>query len=239
MLQPREPVEGAAHNEAQLPSLFLYLMNIMSKAAISQFISESGATTRTADSIGQALAKIYSEQDLLWRGKPLIDLLIAKYRVMCPVLFGFRGNDRMEQGRARVGWLKDDSGRWISEQEHSDRMTGLGAGFAAMTLRDFSRVRRQNPWPPSAYWTALASILNTPPELISMTQCHVLKAMIADSEPRFISFYGNAAVAALRCALIDFPARVPEPSPASSALRVLAKTLSMHTGLNLDMIRRE
>jgi len=207
-------------------------MNQLSKAVISQFINESGADAKTADSIGQVVARVFSEDDLHWRGKSLIDILIAKYRVVCPVLFGFRGNDKMEQGRLRVGWWKDD-GQWISEQAHSDRMTGLGAGFAAMTLRDFSKAKKKNPWPPSAYWTALAKLVNTPPELISKTQCFVMKAMIADYEASFIKFYGNAGVAALRCALIDFPARVPEKSSASEALRVQAKTLQRDFGLTL------
>ncbi|CAK7209476.1 hypothetical protein SBRCBS47491_000457 [Sporothrix bragantina] len=233
VLAPREPVEGALHNEDKLPSLYLYLLNVLSKAAISQFVNESSADTRTAEAIGQAVVKVYTEADFLWRGKPMIDMLVAKYRVVCPVLFGVRGNDRMERGRAAVGWRKED-GRWIPEQLHIDRMTGLGAGFAAMTLRDFSRVKRDSPWPPTAYWTALAQIVNTPPEEMSDTQCCVLKSMIADNEARFLGFYGNAGVAALRCALIDFPARIPRTSAASETLKVLAKTINVKTGLDLE-----
>ena len=233
VLAPREPVEGALHNEDKLPSLYLYLLNVLSKAAISQFVNESSADTRTAEAIGQAVVKVYTEAEFLWRGKPMIDMLIAKYRVVCPVLFGVRGNDKMERGRAAVGWRKED-GRWIPEQLHVDRMTGLGAGFAAMTLRDFSRVKRESPWPPTAYWTALAQIVNTPPEEMSDTQCCVLKSMIADNEARFLGFYGNAGVAALRCALVDFPARIPRTSAASETLKVLAKTINVKTGLDLE-----
>ncbi len=236
VLEPRmEPVEGALHNEEQLPSFYLYLLNVFSKAAIAQFVNESGADTRTAEAIGQAVVKVYSEADFLWRGKPMIDMLIAKFRVLCPVLFGFRGNDLMERGRAQVGWRKQD-GRWIGEQDHIDRMTGLGAGFAAITLRDFSRVQRSSPWPPSVYWTALAQIVNTPPEEMSQTQCYVLKAMIAENEARFLGFYGNAGVAALRCALIDFPDRIPKASAASETLRVLARTINVKTGLDLEKL---
>ncbi|ERS98731.1 hypothetical protein HMPREF1624_05518 [Sporothrix schenckii ATCC 58251] len=236
VLEPRtQPVEGAFHNEPQLPSLYLYLLNVLSKAAIAQFINESGADPRTAEAIGQAVVKVYSEAEFLWRGKPMIDMLIAKYRVVCPVLFGFRGNDKMERGRAQVGWRKED-GRWIPEQYHIDRMTGLGAGFAAITLRDFSRVKRESPWPPTVYWTALAQIVNTPPEEMSETQCYVLKAMIADNESKFLGFYGNAGVAALRSALVDYPARIPKASAASETLKVLAKTINVKTGLDLENI---
>ncbi|CAK7267309.1 hypothetical protein SEPCBS119000_002477 [Sporothrix epigloea] len=235
LLAPREPLEGALHNEDKLPSLYLYLLNVFSKAAISQFVNESSADTRTADAIGQAVVKVYTELELLWRGKPMIDMLVAKYRVVCPVLFGVCGNDKMERGRAAVGWRKE-GGHWIPEQLHIDRMTGLGAGFAAMTLRDFSRVKRESPWPPAAYWTALAQIVNTRPEEISDTQCCVLKSMIADNESRFLGFYGNAGVAALRCALIDFPARIQRSSAASETLKVLAKTISVKTSLDLESI---
>ncbi|KAL1897422.1 hypothetical protein Sste5346_004158 [Sporothrix stenoceras] len=236
VLEPRtQPVEGGVHNEPQLPSLYLYLLNILSKAAISQFIQESGADPRTAEAIGQTVSKVYSEAEFLWRGKPMIDMLIAKYRVVCPVLFGFRGNDKMQRGRAQVGWRKE-GGQWIGEQDHIDRMTGLGAGFAAITLRDFSRAKRDSPWPPAVYWTALAQIVNTPPEEMSETQCYVLKAMIADNESKFLGFYGNAGVAALRCALVDYPARFPKASAASETLKVLAKTINVKTGLDLEGI---
>lgn len=236
LLKPRNaPIEGASHNEPQLPSLYLYLLNIMAKAAISQFISESGADTRTAEAIGQAVVKVYSENEFIWRGTSMIDMLIAKYRVVCPVLFGFYGNDRTEQGRGMVGWKKEN-GRWISEQYHMDRMTGLGAGFAALTLRDFSRVKRPNPWPPTVYWMSLAKIVNTPSEGMSETQCYVLKAMIANNEARFMAFYGNAAVAALRCALVDYPARASKPTSGTETLKVLAKSIFMKTGLNLDIM---
>lgn len=236
VLEPRtQPVDGTLQNGPQLPSLYLYLLNVLSKAAIAQFINESGADPRTAEAIGQAVVKVYSEADFLWRGKSMIDMLIAKYRVVCPVLFGFRGNDKMERGRAQVGWRKEE-GRWIAEQYHIDRMTGLGAGFAAITLRDFSRVKRDSPWPPTVYWTALAQIVNTPPEEMSETQCYVLKAMIADNESKFLGFYGNAGVAALRSALVDYPARFPKASAASETLKVLAKTINVKTGLDLERI---
>ncbi|EPE05370.1 gle1-like protein [Ophiostoma piceae UAMH 11346] len=236
VLEPRtQAVEGCQHNEGLLPSLYLYLLNIFAKAAISQFINESGADPRTAEYIGQVVVKVYSEAQFLWRGQTMIDMLVAKYRVVCPVLFGFRGNDRMERGRAQVGWRKED-GRWIAEQYHIDRMTGLGAGFAAITLRDFSRVKRTTPWPPTVYWTALAQIVNTPAAEMSETQCYVLKAMIADNETKFLGFYGNAGIAALRCALVDYPSRIPKSTAASETLKVLAKTINVRTGLDLEQM---
>ncbi|KAL1843943.1 hypothetical protein VTK73DRAFT_2692 [Phialemonium thermophilum] len=234
VLQPRHPGHGPGTNDAaQLPSVFIYLLNIFSKAVINQFINEGGAKPETADPIGVVVAGIYSEPDFAWRGASLIDIFIAKYRVACPVLFGHRGSEKTEQGRRSLGW-KRDGGGWMGEQQHMDRMTGLGAGFAAVALRNFGKSKKQNPYPPSHYWTALARIVNTPAAEISNTQCVVLKAMIQNYEKKFLEAYGDAAVAALRLALVEFPARTPEKSAAINSLQVLAQLLRRDKGLVLE-----
>lgn len=232
VLEPRNPVEGAVNNGPVLPSLFLYLLNIFAKAAISQFINEAGARPETADPVGVCVAATFSEPDLLWRGVSMIDILLAKFRIVCPVLFGCRGSEKTEQGRQRLGWWKD-GGQWIPEQQHMDRMTGLGAGFAAISLRKFATSKKENPYPPRHYWTAMARIVNTPSAEISNTQCVVLKSMVQNYEQKFIEFYGNAAVAALRAALVEFPARAPEKSAAVNSVQVLAQLLKRDTGLVL------
>ncbi|KAI1190331.1 GLE1-domain-containing protein [Nemania serpens] len=228
----REPMEGAAHNEAQLPSLFLYLLNIFSKTVINQFINECGAQPKAADPLGVITAQIFSNKAYQWRGKSLIDILMAKYRVACPVLFGYRGSESTEQGRIRLGW-KRDGGAWTPEQQHMDKMKGLAVGYAAISLRDFSKSPNTNPWPPSKYWTSVARIVNTPPAEISNTQCVVLRGMIEIYEERFIHFYGSAAIAALRSALIDFPNKAQIKTPGVSGLPVLAHMLKRDIGLEL------
>ncbi|KAK3685089.1 GLE1-like protein-domain-containing protein [Podospora appendiculata] len=232
IVEPRNPVEGAANNAPQVPSLFLYLLNVFAKATISQFINEAGARPETADPVGVCIAATFSEPDFLWRGVSVIDILIAKFRVVCPVLFGYRGSEKTEQGRQRIGWWKDN-GSWISEQQHMDRMTGLGAGFAAISLRKFAKAKKENPYPPRNYWTAMAKIVNTPAGEISNTQCVVLKSMVQNYESKFIEFYGTAAIAALRTALLEFPARATEKSSSVSSLPNLAQILKRDTGLVL------
>ncbi|KAM0278550.1 hypothetical protein ACHAQH_005118 [Verticillium albo-atrum] len=228
----REPVEGAVHNGPQLPAVFIYLLSHLSKAMIHQFASEVGANPKSAEPIGIVAAHLFSNPDFHWRGKSMIDILVAKFRVACPVLFGARGNDKTEAGRIAIGWRRED-GRWISEQAHSDRMTGLGAGFASISLRDFSKASKKNPYPPSHYWTAMAMIVNSPPALVSNTQYTVLKAMIDGHESRFLQFYGNAAIEALRTALVEFPKKAPATSPTAQALQVLGQVLQRDSGLAL------
>jgi nucleoporin GLE1 len=228
----RQEVEGAAHNEPTLPALFLYLVSICSKAIITQFINECGANPKAADPIGVFTAQVFSSVEFHWRGKSLIDILIAKFRVVCPALFGFNGNDKTPRGREALAWKKED-GKWVTEQSHNDRMTGLGAGFASIALRDFSKSSRTNPYPPTHYWKALASIVNTPANETSSTQCVVLRSMIDGHEKRFLTFYGDAAVAALRLALVEFPKKVPATASAVGALGALAEVLRQERGLAL------
>ncbi|KAH0445093.1 GLE1-like protein [Colletotrichum camelliae] len=233
VLRNREPVEGAVHNGEQLPALFVYLLNILSKAIIGQFANEGGANTKSAEPVGIVTAQIFSNKDYHWRGVSLIDILISKFRVACPVLFGSRGNDKTQAGRQAIGWRKED-GNWIPEQAHNDRMTGLGAGFAAIALRDFSKASKTNPYPPTNYWKAMAQIVNSPPPLISNTQYIVLKSMIDGHQQRFINFYGNAALAALRLALVEFPRKAPAGATAAQALSVLADVMRRDSGLDLS-----
>ncbi|RDA87690.1 hypothetical protein CP532_3799 [Ophiocordyceps camponoti-leonardi (nom. inval.)] len=229
---PREPVSGNRIDDENLPSLFIYLLNVCAKGIINQFINECGANPKAADPIGVFTAHLFSQPDFQWRGKSLIDILLAKFRIVCPVLFGSRGNDKTEQGRSALGWRKDGPA-WITEQNHNDRMAGLGAGFAAISLRDFSKTSKTNPYPPSHYWKAFSLIVNTPAAETSNTQCVVLRAMIDGHDRRFIDLYGNAAIAALRLALVDFPQKAPPNSPAAGSLRALAEVLRAEKGLVL------
>lgn len=231
----RQPVQGAANND-DMPSLLLFLINHFAKGVINQFINESSANTKTADPIGVLVAHIFSDPTLHWRGKPLIDILIAKFYIVCPVLFGARGLEKTEQGRERVGWKRRGPNAWMPEGEHYDRQLGLGAGYAAITLRDFSKSKKQNPYPMTHYWTAFAQIVNTPPSEMSNTQCVVLKAMIDHYEQRFLQFYGTAAIAALRLALVDFPENAKNAGckhTAVESLVVHGKTLKAKVGLVL------
>ncbi|CAN8095548.1 unnamed protein product [Discula destructiva] len=235
IFENRKPVDGATHND-QMPSLFLFLINHLAKCVIKQFVNECSANTKTADPIGVLVASIFSDPLFHWRGKPLIDILMAKFHVVCPVLFGAKGLEKSEQGRDKIGWLRRGPDAWIPELEHYDRQIGLAAGYAAIALRDFSRSKKTNPWPMHHYWESFAQIVNTQPSELSNTQCVVLKAMIEHHEQRFLQFYGNAAVAALRLALVDFPANAKSSGLGTSGvdqLAVHAKTLKSKYGLVL------
>lgn len=191
-----------------------YLLNIFAKAVWSQFVNEAGPTPLAAEPIGVIAIKIFAAKDFLWQGMTLVDILIAKFHARCPVLFGFGFSNAQQTGLSGEG------------------MTGVGAGFAALSLRDFSKTTQQNPYPPSNFWQSLACILNTPPARVSQVHCILLKAMIENHAGKFIRFFGKAAVVALRKAVVDFPQHAPKGA-AASALATLQTTLKRDLHLAL------
>lgn len=226
--------QGTDGTPLRTSGVFVYLLNIFAKSVVAQFISEASAASsaKVADPIGVAAVTIFATPDLkLNNSIPLIDLLLAKYHVCCPVLFGIHGNQKTASGRERLGWWKEE-GAWVTEQRHIERMTGLAAGFAALTLRDFSKSRNANPMPNTYYWKAMSCIVNTPPQQVQPTHFVVLKALIDGSVPRFIGFYGAAAHAALRFALVEFPAGAPQ-SVAASQVQLLPEVLKRDLKITL------
>ena len=204
-------------------SLLLYLLNILSKSLIQQFLSEASVRPQSADPVGILGSSVFAQTDFCWHGLPLIDILLAKFHVVCPVLFGIYGSASTQQGRQRLGWRKEN-GEYVAAQRHAERMTGLGAGFAALALRSFAKARLQNPLPYQHYWRALARIINTPGEQIEETHLVVLKAMVELNVPRFLEFYGSAGKVALRMAVVEFPQRARETVRTSSAAKAVMVT---------------
>ena len=214
------------------PALLIYLLNIFAKALVSQFVSEAGVSPKSADPVGTIGSLIFATTEFRWNGISLIDILIAKYHVVCPVLFGIYGDESTNEGKRSLGWIKDN-GAWVTEQRHAERMTGLGAGFAAISLRNYSKSKMQNPYPHHHFWTALARIVNIPPKELTTTHFTVLKAMIENNEFRILDFFGNAGKMALRRALIELPQQSGMNSVAAKAVAILPEILRKEKKLYL------
>ncbi|POS87982.1 hypothetical protein EPUL_000228 [Erysiphe pulchra] len=224
--------DGVDMNGDKLPVAFIYLVGAFCKAICAQLVSEAALKPLAASPIGILAARVFSDPRLYWRGDSLIDILISKIFMVCPVLFGVHGDESTQEGRLRIGWRRMN-GKFISEQAHYDRMSGIAAGYAAISLRDFSKTRWKNPYPPTNYWLTLSAIVNTSSKEVSSTQYVVLKSLIEHSFSRFITFYGDMAIAALQAALVEFPKRASRESASVGSLRTLRATLQKDYGLIL------
>ncbi|KAK4543733.1 hypothetical protein LTR36_005378 [Oleoguttula mirabilis] len=229
--QPPAPENG----NTRMSGILVYLLSQLAKGAIEQLITESSVDTAMADPIGVLLCSIFSLPDYRCNGQSLIDVLWAKYHRVCPPLFGISGSENTEQGRLRLGW----EAKWVDgAQAHYTRMTGLGAGFSALTLRDFSKSRNRNPAPNRLWWESMARILNLGPNEVQPTHYILVKAMVNDFTPRILQIFASAGKAALRKAVRDFPQIGPRNEKGGLVSSVVAVesmqvTLQQQYGLTL------
>ncbi|KIW91328.1 uncharacterized protein Z519_08224 [Cladophialophora bantiana CBS 173.52] len=233
-----------------IPSLALYLLSIFSKAVISGFVGECAVNPKAAEPIGTLVAQIFSMPELQFpRNVPsaaspsqptkptsvsLIPILMCKFHATAPILFGISGRESTAAGKHRLGWRLDritddpDSKKaFVNENKHYDRLTGLGVGYASIALRNFSKAKVSNPWPPVHYWSSLAHIANTPPQEVQTSHLVLLKSMLENNAiDRFVLFFGAAGIAALRQAAVEFPRTLPrelQEKPATKTLVLMVE----------------
>ncbi|KAL9619624.1 MAG: hypothetical protein Q9160_005811 [Pyrenula sp. 1 TL-2023] len=211
------------------PALLIYALNIFSKSIIAQLANEASVSPARAEPLGVIAAQIFPLPEFSFnQTTPLIDILLAKYHIVCPPLFGITGLESSAQGRNRLGWWKE-MGKYIPSARHHDRMTGFAAGYAALSLRNFSKSRFRNPYPPHHFWETITWLLDLPPAAVQPTHLTILKGLIVQSVERFLVFYGEAAVAVLRRVFTSFLDRLPDAVRKESQvglLRTLGESLA-------------
>jgi nucleoporin GLE1 len=212
----------ANSNDTQVPAMLIYILNIFSKNLIAHLVTEAGINPGYAEPIGIVAAQFFSIDTFMYRGSPMVDILWAKYRVVCPALWGFYGDESTVEGKFAVGWRRvEPGGPFIKEQAHAERMTGLGAGFAALTLRNFGKTTRQNPFPNTLFWQAMHRIVTLPATELQDTHYYLLNALLRNSAERIVGFFGHIGLAAIRIAIVDLPNDAPKQSTAINTLRLL------------------
>lgn len=216
------PSQELATEENKVPAMLIYGLNVFSKSLISSLLAEAAIKQSHAEPIGIIAAQIFSFDIFTYKGLHMSDILWAKYRVVCPALWGFTGNDKTEGGRRTLGWWRlPDTKDWITEQNHMDRMTALGAGFAAITLRNFGKTTRQNPFPNTMFWTTMSKILAIPPAELQETQIALLAALLRSSGERIMGFFGQYGLALMHYAIVELPRKVQRESMALTQLTTL------------------
>ncbi|KAJ4380836.1 hypothetical protein N0V86_004198 [Didymella sp. IMI 355093] len=197
----------ANEQEAQYPAFLLYMWIMFEKFLLKQFEKEaSNEDGRIVQEIGLIAASLFADQKYMWKGISLIDVLLAKMHHICPILFGMRGNMNTVQGQKCLGWMPIDKQPPTGEI-YMQRIRGLSAGFAAMSLRAFKTVPAL---PMSEYWRVVVHVCNTPSEDLYPGHFAILGGLLRDFYKKFLGFYGVQARGVLRRAIVDLPARAPE-----------------------------
>ncbi|KAL6251323.1 hypothetical protein RBB50_001531 [Rhinocladiella similis] len=239
-----------------IPSLVLYLLSIFSKAIINAFVGECAVNPKAAEPIGTLVAQIFSMAELQFPRKlqtpngtsnlppseSLISILMCKFHASAPILFGIYGPETTNAGKLRLGWrlenVSDDKKAFVTENKHYDRQTGLGVGYASIALRNFSRAKMSNPWPPTHFWSSLALIVNTPPSEVQISHLTLLKNMLENNAvERFVLFFGAAGVAVLRQAVVEFPRKLSrelQEKPITKAMALMVEAWATEKHFRLE-----
>lgn len=209
--------------DAMYPAFLLYIWICFEKSLLKQFEKEAASEDgRTIQEIGLIAASLLSDTQYMWgKSVPLSDIVLAKLHRICPPLFGVRGNMNTREGQARLGWMPIDKNPPTPET-YSQRLRGMAAGYAAMSLRSFKGNRPAIP--ASEYWRAIVSICNTPSDQLYPGHFALLMGLVRDYFKKFLEFYGVPARGVLRRAVIELPARAPaHAKDAAGVLAVLAE----------------
>jgi nucleoporin GLE1 len=206
------------------------------KSALALMLSAATITTYNAiDPIGVVLSWIVSHSEFRCHGNSFVDVYLAKYHATAPVLFGIHGSETTAPGRARLRWPRtpDDDG-WAPKQAYYDRLHGAAVGWAALTLRDFSRVKTERSALPAwRFWAAVAALVNVPAARLQRSHAVALRALVDQQYAQlFVKFYGGAAVAALRRAVVEVPRAAP-PEAGFEIVAVVRDNLRAKYGLVL------
>ncbi|KAF1364894.1 hypothetical protein EJ07DRAFT_161871 [Lizonia empirigonia] len=192
--------------EAQYPAFLLYMWIMFEKFLLKQFEKEAANEDgRIIQEIGLIAASLFADQRYMWKGISLIDVLLAKMHHICPILFGVRGTMNSVEGQKRLGWMPIDKQPPTGEI-YMQRVRGLSAGYAAMSLRAFKTVPAL---PMSEYWRIVVLVCNTPPADLYPGHFAILNGLLRDFYKKFLGFYGVQARGVLRRAIVDVPARAP------------------------------
>ncbi|KAH6615259.1 hypothetical protein C7974DRAFT_320194 [Boeremia exigua] len=193
--------------EAQYPAFLLYMWIMFEKFLLKQFEKEAANEDgRIIQELGLIAASLFADQKYMWRGITLVDVLLAKMHHICPIMFGVRGNMNTVQGQKRLGWMPIDK-QPATGEIYMQRIRGLSAGFAAMSLRTFKAAPAI---PVSAYWRCIVQVCNTPQQDLYPGHFAILNGLLRDFHKKFLGFYGVHAMAVLRRAVVDVPARAPD-----------------------------
>ncbi len=216
---PSIPFSSPSQEQADpnMPAVFIYALNILSKAIVSQWSNEASVHPKKAEPVGIAAMHAFSAPEFSWGRRSLIDILISKLHKVCPVLFGIYGSEDTAEGRTLLGWARDGkNGPFVPAMRHHEIMTGLGAGYGAIAMRSFAKSKNENPYPNWKMWQTLGWMVNVRPEDLTSTHFVVLKSMLEGHCLRFLEFFGDLGRPALREITMEFPARANQKAKAAA-----------------------
>lgn len=122
--------------DVQVSVGFIWIINELAKMAVAQVLQECTSSHESADPVGVVIASVFADSKFAIGGKPLIDVVIARFCKRCPIITGEVGPCNTKADRIRLGWKVEENGE-ITENEgaYIGRMQAYTAGFVSIAGR--------------------------------------------------------------------------------------------------------
>lgn len=195
---------------AQVPLVFIWMINELGKMVVRQVEAESAVSIKTANPIGVAVVSALAREGLLANNKSFIDVIVARLWKKCPILQGVLGPEDTVGQMQALGWKKLGD-QWEGDEAHVNRMVGYVAGFSAIAGRfvanttsnydpclscyDRNFMNSQalnNPYPPFNLWFILAYMSNNADKLTN-THFFCIKTILEVAGDTLRKVYGKEA----------------------------------------------
>lgn len=124
-----------AERDAPVPLGWIYVLNELAKGVSKQVATEAGANSKTAEPIGIMLASIFGDDEFRINGVSFMDIFVARLLKHNPILRGETGPEATEADMERLGWERDEDGKFEDLESHVNRMSGLTAGWVCIAAR--------------------------------------------------------------------------------------------------------
>ncbi|ONH71462.1 Nucleoporin GLE1 [Pichia kudriavzevii] len=179
---------------------YKWILNFVSDAIISQ--AETEVSVKPKSSL--PLAKLTLNLMLLFPA--LRHYMLCKFYRSCPMLIGYSCSEDTEEGRGRMGWMRDeDTGKWENEVQHNERLSGISTLYSVITrlkvdqsYLGYDPSSMKHPLPISHSWIFLARMVDTPSALVTETHFVIVGSWWDACSREFLQAYGRQSAKLLR-----------------------------------------
>jgi nucleoporin GLE1 len=218
LMESKNEIE-AILNEAQQfnPLVYQWLLNFFCKCIVSQAETETIVSPQSAVSIGMLAVLITAMHP------DTFEFMMARFVKKCPQIIGYSCSIDTEEGRKRMGYRRNEQGKWEEDTQYSERISGMTSVWAIMTSARLSGSRVQH-YPISLAWAFLARHVNRPVDQTRDADFAAVAAWWDMSAEKLITAYGRQGTKLLNLAWDDWTAAVANKRyPASVRLRLLGE----------------
>lgn len=171
---------------------YQWALNFYSKALIDQAEAESSVR------VDRALPLGILTTFLLGQFPELHELLMARFVKKCPLLIGYSCSIDTEEGRLRMGYGRKDEGTWEAEERYCERLGGIAAVWAVVTISQPLGAGKPHPYPIENSWRMLARLVNTHQALLQNVHFTVAATWWEIASETMVKAYGKQAVKLLQ-----------------------------------------